>query len=69
VLVRPHLEYSIQMWSPQHRRDVDLFKCIQRSAIKMNQRMEHLSYKDRLRELGLFILVKRRLQRDLRAAF
>ena len=31
--------------------------------------MEHLSYKGKLRDLGLFSLEKRRLQRDLRAAF
>ena len=69
ALVRPHLEYCIQMWSPQYRRDMDLLECIQRRVTKMIQGMEYLSYKDRLRELGLFSLKKRRLWGDLRAAF
>ena len=33
--VRPHLEYCIQMWSSQYRRDVDLLECIQRRDTKM----------------------------------
>ena len=57
------------MWSPQYRRDIDLLQSIQRRATKMIQGMEHLSYEDGLRELGLFSLEKRRLWGDLRAAF
>ena len=49
ALVRPHLEYSVQMWSAQYRRDVDLLEHILRRATEMTQGMEHLFYKDRLR--------------------
>ena len=35
VLITPHLEYCIQMWSPQYRRDMDLLVCIQRKATAM----------------------------------
>ena len=65
----PHLDHCIQMWSPQYRSDVDLMEHIQRRAVKGIQGMECLSYVDRLRELGLFRLEKRKLQGDLIAAF
>jgi len=59
VLVKPHLQYSMQIWCPQYRRDVDLLEHIERRATTMIQGMEHLSYKNRLKELGLFNLEKR----------
>ena len=63
VLVRPHLWSTLSRYGVlRYRRDVDLLECIQRRATKMIQGMEHLSYEDRLKELGLFSLEKRRLQ-------
>ena len=63
VLVRPHLEYCVQIWSVPYRRDVDLLEHVQIRATKMIQEKKHLPYKDRLRELGLFSLQRRNLER------
>jgi len=59
--LRSHLQYCIQAWGPQYRKDVELLKQVQKRATKMLRELENISYEERLRELGFFSLEKRKL--------
>jgi len=49
ALVRPHLEYCTQLWSPQHSKDMHLLEWVKRRATKVIRGMERLSHEKKLR--------------------
>jgi len=64
ALMRPHLDSCIQLWSPQHSKDIHLLDWVKR-ATNMIRGLEQLAYEERLRDLGLFSLEKIRLQGNI----
>jgi len=63
-VVRPHLEYCIQVWSPYLVKDIKLIEDVQRRATKLVQSNGNLKYDDRLKYFGLTRLEKRRVRSE-----
>ena len=67
--IRPHLEYCIHFWSPINVKGEDMLQGLQKRATKMIPSLRNLSYKERLKRLGMFSLRHRRLRDDMIEVF
>ena len=69
ALVRPHLEYAVQFWSPSLRKDIERLGAVQARATKLIPSIRHLGYVRRLERLNVYSLEKRRLRGQLIETF
>ena len=65
ALVRPLLEYCVQVWSPHLRKHINLIEGVQRRATRMVPELRELTYEERLKQLKLTTLEQRRVRGDM----
>ena len=64
-VVRPHLEYGVQIWNPNLKKDIVKLEGVQRRATKQVNKFQDMDYKERLEKLKLPTLIYRRLWGDM----
>ena len=73
TIIRPHLEYCVQLWNPlPSHGNWGLIMCIENVQRRFTRSIEGiglLSYKDRLKKVGLTTLLERRTRGDLIETF
>ena len=68
-LVRPHLEYAVQCWSPYYIKDIAVLERVQRRATKLIPSIRNLPYNIRLHRLKLHSLELRRIRGQMIEVF
>ena len=63
--MRPHLEYCVQLWSPQFRKDVDAIERVQHRATRLILGLARLSYEEHLKERRFYSRERRWLRGDV----
>ena len=64
TFVRPHLECSVQAWSPWLKADIETLEKVQMRAVNMVLGLRGKSYEEKLKEVRLLSLYDRRVRGD-----
>ena len=65
TMIRPTLEYAAVVWSPHNKKNIRKLERVQRAATKMAPELKDLKYEERLREMDITTLERRRERGDL----